>query len=112
MLQRLGIIVPYRDRQDHLDDFLPHMQTYFSNDSVNREIPCRILIVEQTPDLPFNRGAVLNIGFTYLAPDVDYVCFHDVDLLPMSADYTWPTNPAMIVSHGLGFSLDFVKQLF
>lgn len=112
MRPRLGIVVPYRDRQEHLDIFIPHMRRFFRTDKLNSEIDCRILIVEQTAGLPFNRGAIKNIGFTYLALQLDYVCFHDVDLLPISADYQRSSNPAMIVSQGLDFSPDFIKQLF
>jgi hypothetical protein len=112
MFPRLGIIVPYRDRQPHLDVFIPHMLEFFRSDSLNNEIPCRILIVEQTAGLPFNRGAISNIGFKHLASEVDYVCFHDVDSLPVSADYRWPANPAMLIFHGLNFSPDLIKQLF
>jgi N-terminal region of glycosyl transferase group 7 len=89
---------------------IPHSRKFFSTDRFNSEIPCRILIVEQALGLPFNRGAILNIGFSLLAPQLDYVCFHDVDLLPISADYRLSNAPAMIISHGLGFSLDFVSR--
>jgi hypothetical protein len=112
MIPCLGIVVPYRDRKQHLDVFLPYMRDFFRTDNLNSEISCRILIVEQTPGLPFNRGAIKNIGFAYLAPQVDYFCFHDVDLLPISADYRRSSNPAMIACHGLEFSLDFIRKLF
>ena len=106
---RLGIIVPYRDRQQHLDVFLPHMQEFFRD---NLEIECRILVVEQTSGLSFNRGSIKNIGFLYIAPQVDYICFHDVDLLPISADYRRSNNPAMIILYGHDHPPEFLKQLF
>ena len=112
MSDRLGIIVPFRDRQQHLDTFVPHMQTFFRDDLLNQDISVRILIVEQSPGLPFNRGAIKNIGYRYLAADVDYVCFHDVDLLPISADYRSSPDPVMIAFHGIGFTPEFVKGLF
>jgi N-terminal region of glycosyl transferase group 7 len=71
MIPCLGIIVPYRDRKQHLDVFLPYMRNFFRTDNLNSKISCRILIVEQIPGLPFNRGAIKNIGFAYLAPQVD-----------------------------------------
>lgn len=112
MTPRLGIIVPYRDRKHHLDVFIPYMRNFFRTDKLNCEIRCRILIVEQTSDLPFNRGTIKNIGFLYLASQLDYVCFHDVDLLPIEADYRRSNNPAMIACHGLEFPLEFIKLLF
>jgi hypothetical protein len=112
MLPRLGIVVPYRDRQQHLDEFLPRLQQFFVGDDAGKAIPYRILIAEQAPGLPFNRGAVLNIGFKYLASDTEYVCFHDVDRVPVTADYSWPAAPAMLMFHGLPFKPDMIRQLF
>jgi hypothetical protein len=112
MHPRLGIVIPYRDRRENLDIFLPHIANFFANDPLNNSIPVRILLVEQTPEGQFNRGAIKNIGFAYLAPDVDYICFHDVDLVPTFADYRRPEHPVMIAFHGLDFTPDFVKQIF
>jgi hypothetical protein len=109
MPPRLGIIVPYRDRRQHLDIFIPRMREFFR---ANPEIDYRILVVEQSAGLPFNRGAIKNIGYLYLAASVDYVCFHDVDLLPISADYRRGNNPAMVALYGLERSVEFLKQLF
>src|SRR4051794_941640 len=59
---------------------------------------------EQAGNLPFNRGFVNDAGFQAIAPDVDYVCFHDVDLLPEEADYRLSERPAMAISDGLNSS--------
>ena len=111
-MPRLGIVVPYRDRQEHLDIFIPYMRNFFRTDKLNSDIDYRILDCRTNSGLPFNRGAIKNIGFMYLAPQLDYVCFHDVDLIPIAADYRQSSNPAMIAYHGLGFKPEFVKQLF
>lgn len=111
MTRRLGLVVPYRDREENLAEFIPFMREYFSRPE-QRDITCEILIVEQDAGLPFNRGAIKNIGYQYLAPTSDYVCFHDVDLLPEAADYGWPPHPMMVCFHGLGFEPDFVRHLF
>lgn len=73
----LAIIVPYRDRKSHLDQFIPHMNKYLPD--------AKIVIVEQADDKPFNRARLLNIGF--LETDATHYCFHDVDMLPVSCDY-------------------------
>lgn len=81
----LNIIVPYRNRADHLAEFLAYMQNYL------KDIPHRIYIIEQSDDgRLFNRGALLNFGFKLaraettksMWPDDDTFIFHDVDLLP------------------------------
>ncbi len=95
MKPRLSIIVPYRDRENHLRQFVPHMQAYFARDKVDKDIPYRILIVEQAPGQPFNRGALRNAGFQLSREIADYVCFHDVDYLPLWADYSPVTQPTV-----------------
>jgi N-terminal region of glycosyl transferase group 7 len=85
---RLGIVVPFRDRERHLSAFLPHAVAYFERDKADKAIDVRFLVVEQPPGLPFNRGLLVNIGFHILRHEIDYVCFHDVDYLPMWADYS------------------------
>ena len=106
------MIVPYRDRAEHLAAFIPHLCRFFSRDALNSRIAVRVLISEQTSGLPFNRGFVNNAGFELLAPDIDYVCFHDVDLLPEAAEYGASDRPAMLISEGLPFTPEFIRQLF
>lgn len=99
-MKRLVIIVPYRAREAHLKEFVPALRAYFTRDKRDREIPYRVLIVEQSCDLPFNRGALLNIGFKLTCAETDYVCLHDVDYLPIRADYSWSDVPVCIIWYG------------
>ncbi len=110
--RRLGIVVPYRDRQQHLDALLPLLADFFASPELRGALTVKLLVVEQATGLPFNRGMIKNIGYNLLAPEVDYICFHDVDLVPLDADYSWPSQPAMACFHGLDFKPDFVRQLF
>lgn len=55
-----------------------------------------ILIVEQSPEHLFNRAKLLNVGF--LNAKGTYFAFHDVDMLPMKADYSFPTCPTHIAT--------------
>jgi len=72
------IIVPYREREHQLDFFLKHSYPLISKHVSELEI----LIVEQTKGKPFNRGAVLNIGYKYYnVVEYDYVA-QDVDHNP------------------------------
>jgi len=68
MNPKLGVIVPYRDREKHLKKFIPHI-TDFLNEHT---IPFEILVVEQADDLPFNRGRLLNVGFDILEEIKDF----------------------------------------
>jgi hypothetical protein len=83
--ERLAIIVPYRNRKENMKEFLPYIQNYIKN------IDYKIFIVEQANDLPFNKGILLNIGFTE-AQEFDYFCFHDIDMLPIESDYSYRPN--------------------
>ncbi|MEE2980233.1 MAG: hypothetical protein VYA71_01665 [Pseudomonadota bacterium] len=69
--KRLSIVVPYRDRPNHLNKFLPHMLQYFQRDKVDRHIAFDITLVEQGNTLPFNAGLLKNIGFL-LTQEADY----------------------------------------
>lgn len=99
-LPRLSILVPYRDRKDHLARFLPHMTVYFQRDKLDKEVPYRITIVEQAPGKAFNPGKLCNAGFLLTEDACDYVCFHDVDYLPIWADYRMPDRPTRVVWYG------------
>lgn len=88
-MKRLNIVVPYRAREQHLRRFVPAVRAYFARDKVDRDIPYRVLVIEQENGLPFNRGALLNIGFLLGRDDSDYTSFHDVDYLPIWADYSY-----------------------
>jgi hypothetical protein len=100
MAERLTIVVPYRDRAAHLEQFVPHLRAYFARDKADCHIPYRVLVVEQEPGLPFNRGALKNIGFRLGRDDGDYTCFHDIDYLPLWADYSPVPCPTRIVWYG------------
>jgi hypothetical protein len=99
--KRLAIIVPYRDRPQHLKEFLPHMANYFQRDKLDRYIAVSIHIVEQGGTAAFNRGKILNCGYQLAREGADYVCFHDVDYLPLWADYSWSAKPARLIWYGL-----------
>jgi hypothetical protein len=37
-MTRLAIVVPYRERRQHLDQFVPHMRAYFARDKLDKDI--------------------------------------------------------------------------
>jgi hypothetical protein len=97
----LLIVVPYRNREAHLKSFVPHLRAYFARDKADCRIPYRVLIVEQDGNGPFNRGALKNAGFAIGAAESEYTCFHDIDYLPIWADYSYADEPSMIIWHGV-----------
>lgn len=80
-MEKLAIIIPYRDREQHLKKFIPHMNQFLKN-----KIVYDIYLIEQCDDKPFNRAKLLNIGFVSSQDKADYFCFHDIDLLPINAE--------------------------
>lgn len=72
------IVVPYRNRQEHLDIFIPKVKAY---------LDCDIAVIEQWDSKPFNRGKLLNIGFLENPTGYDHYIFHDVDMIPISVKY-------------------------
>jgi N-terminal region of glycosyl transferase group 7/N-terminal domain of galactosyltransferase len=104
-MSQLTIVVPYRAREAHFQQFVPHLKAFFSRDKAHRAIPYRVLVIEQEEGLPFNAGALRNIGYALAQDDGSdfsngYTCFHDIDYLPLSADYGWSTVPAQIAWYG------------
>ena len=107
--KRLSIVVPYRNRAEHLAQFLPHMLSYFGRDKLDRRISVTINIIEQVSPLDFNRGKLKNVGFDLTRKQGDYVCFHDVDYLPIWADYSWSKTPQRLIWHGLTLRENYDK---
>ena len=99
--KRLAIIVPYRNRPQHLLTFVPHIMAYFQHDKLDRRIAMSLHVVEQAGNAPFNGGKLKNVGFALARDKADYVCFHDVDYLPLWTDYSFSPRPARLIWHGL-----------
>lgn len=96
-MEKLSIIVSYRDREEHLKLFIPHME----NSPLLISLDFNILIVEQTTK-PFNRGKLLNVG-ALESPDASYFCFHDVDMLPEESDYSSCASPTHLATEAQQF---------
>jgi hypothetical protein len=103
---KIVFIIPYRDRTEHKEFFTVYMK------HVLEDIPktdYEIYFVEQKNTLPFNRGAMKNIGFLalkYKYPN-DYknitFVFNDVDTVPYSKNIiNYDTTPG-VVKHYYGF---------
>eukprot|EP00037_Helgoeca_nana_P021106 m.212158 g.212158 ORF g.212158 m.212158 type:complete len:498 (+) comp25520_c0_seq1:63-1556(+) len=93
---RLGVLVPYRDVNSELQDFVPHMHKFLKKQGID----FRIFVINQTDDWRFNRGQLINAGYTVAAQSCDYVVMHDVDLLPLNTNlsYRFPIRPMHLAS--------------
>lgn len=95
-MNKLAVIVPYRNRKSHLDQFIPYMNNYLSKNIGNNFY---IVVVEQLNTNLFNRGTLINIGFELEKNNCNYISPHDVDLLPEDADYSIPTIPIHLAAY-------------
>lgn len=84
----LAVIVPYRDRFEELQEFVPRIHAFLNQ----QRVPHHIAVVNQADSLRFNRAALINIGFLNSRNKSDYFVMHDVDLIPKNPDllYTFP----------------------
>lgn len=89
-MHKLGVIVPYRNRYEHLIIFKELITKYLNDKNIDFEI----IIVQQDDAKLFNRGMLLNIGFKYAKKmKCDYVVFHDIDMIPIDVDYSYTDIP-------------------
>lgn len=91
---RLTVVIPFRDREAHLRRLLPVLSAALQEQGIRH----KVLVVEQEPGGPFNRGKLINVGIHFSADASDYYCLHDVDALPLVANYACPSQPMRLVS--------------
>ena len=96
--KKLGVIVPVRDREDQITQLLPRLRSRLDAQGLQY----RILVSEQSQGALFNKGAIINAGFRAVANSCDYVCIHDVDAIPVEADYRCPSEPLRLVTNLVG----------
>ena len=76
------VIVPYRNRQSHLNVFIKHMPEILKDKNYE------IVIAHQCDNRYFNRGAMKNVGLLYIKryyPETYKnitLVFNDVDTMP------------------------------
>lgn len=95
---RLAVVIPVRDREHHLAQLLPRLSAMLDEQSIQY----RILVVEQSPGRLFNKGVLFNTGFRIAAESCDYLCLHDVDAVPIEANYLCPSEPLRLVTQLVG----------
>jgi hypothetical protein len=104
-MKKLGIIVPYRNRETHLKKFKQHVIHYLNK---NGYTDYSVIVVEQDNAKLFNRGMLCNIGFLEAEKQkCDYIVIHDVDMLPLDIDYTYSPHPIHLATDNLPFESYF-----
>ena len=93
-LKKMAVFIPYRNRQEHLKIFIPKLRAFLNKQKIKYEI----FVIEQNDNYFFNRAALLNIGVKRYGADFDYFCFHDVDFIPIRADYRYCSVPLRLIS--------------
>lgn len=109
MTNKVGIIIPFRNRHSHLPIFIETI----SKNLNNSEIPFEIIIVEQDNAKQFNRGMLLNIGYTYAKKmSCKYVIFHDVDMVPIDVDYSYDDKPIHLATNFVDKQREIFEEYF
>jgi hypothetical protein len=103
-MHKLGIIVPFRNRHDHLLKFKKSIVKYLES----KNIDFKIIIVEQDNAKLFNRGMLCNIGFIEAQKEnCDYIVIHDVDMIPVDVDYSYSNVPVHLATDNIPFESYF-----
>lgn len=75
-MHKYSVVIPFRDRHEHLSVLVPHLRKY----AVTHGLDMEIIIVEQNDTLPLRRGALRNEGVRVSTGDI--IILHDVDYVP------------------------------
>ncbi|CAF1619962.1 unnamed protein product [Adineta ricciae] len=77
---RVAIIIPYRDRFEHLVTLLYYLHPLLQR----QELDYKIYVSEQTGNGTYNKAVLMNAAFIHASSEYDFQCFvfHDVDLIP------------------------------
>ncbi len=103
-MHKLGVIVPYRNRYEHLQEFKKSVVEYLES----KNIDFKIIIVEQDNAKLFNRGMLCNIGFIEAQKEnCDYIVIHDVDMIPVDVDYSYSNVPIHLATDNIPFESYF-----
>lgn len=108
---KLGVCVPYRNREAHLKEFVPKVGEYLEK----RGIDYCMYFGHQKDDKLFNRGAMKNIAAKVAFEDgCDYIVWHDIDMIPVEgggADYSYPAEYPVHIATNIS-QMDYKLKYF
>ena len=95
--QRTALVIPYRDRQQHLAVWLAHLHPILAR----QQRDYQVFLVDQVDTFPFNRGALLNAGVLEARKLGEFNCFvlHDVDMVPETDLAVYQCPPSGQILH-------------
>jgi hypothetical protein len=100
---KYSIIIPYRDRQSHLELMLPRLQEVFKNKQYE------VIISEQNDNNNFNLANTQNIGAQYATGDI--IILHQVDYYPTDdVSYEVGDQPLLPAKKGIFVNKDFTYR--
>jgi len=93
--KKLTLIIPFRNREEHLQEFLPAVKQRLSEQKIDYEI----IIVEQDDQLFFNKAKLMNIATLHANSGSEYFVFHDVDSMPTNIDYRYSNQTIRLFNY-------------
>ncbi|XP_053284115.1 beta-1,4-galactosyltransferase 1 [Pleuronectes platessa] len=86
-LQKVAIIIPFRNRDEHLKYWLYYLHPILQR----QQLDYGVYVINQEGVEIFNRAKLLNVGYNEALKEYDYDCFvfSDVDLIPMDDRNTY-----------------------
>ncbi len=101
------IIIPYRNRETHLEYFVKH-----STPLIEKYLPnTKIVVLEQNEGKLFNRGMLLNVGFKEYQNQTRYFITHDIDINPTEKSILEVYNKKNNINQIIGILLSPCKTL-
>lgn len=109
---KLGVCVPYRNRQAHLEEFVPKVADYLRMQGIDDFC---MYFGHQCDDKLFNRGMTKNVAAKFAFEDgCDYIVWHDIDMIPEiggGADYSCPGDKPVHIATNIS-QMDYDLKYF
>lgn len=97
---KYSIIIPYRDREEHLQVMLPRLKEVFQDKEYE------IIVSEQNDNDPFNIACVQNIAYNFCTGNI--IILHQVDYYPTDdVSYDISNQPVLPAKKGIFVGKDF-----